>query len=220
MGLFQKDARAALDRTQVALAQTETKLADLVRKRDESLLADDDINAIEKLDRQIATLRSAAGIHRDKIAVLEAQLKREANAAQAREYAQRIAQFETRYAKVAESAAALDKDLRGVVQQYRDLVEQAKSASAAWPFTAMDQRIGLLTNTAIHNAVADHLHHIGGSAVGFPGAKRPIGIEPGEFLAEGFVRAGKYLSGIIRQRAVAENYGTPADSADEMQVAS
>jgi hypothetical protein len=220
MGTFQKkDAKAALDRVQDALAQTETKLADFVRKREERLLADDEVGEIEKLDRQIVTLRSAAGIHRDKIRVLEAQLKHEAAERRAREYAARIAQFEASYAKAAETAAALDKTLRDALQQYRDLLDQAKLASVVWPFTASEQRLGLLTNTAIHYAVGDHLHHIGGSKLGFPGARKPVGIEPGEFLAEGFVRAAQYLSGVMRQRAVAENYGAPAD-VDEMQAAS
>jgi hypothetical protein len=210
MGVFQKkDAKAALDRTRDALAPIETKLAELVSRRDERLLADDGVSEIEKLDKQIAALQSEAGIHRDKIAALEAQLDREAAERRIRERDEQIRQFEAGYAKLAELATELDTDLRKAVEKYYSLIQGANHLAASWPLNPVDLRLAMLTPPAIQTAIAEHLHNVGGSAVfiggasgsytapSFPGAKK-VGIESAEFLAEKFVSGAAYLSRIIR----------------------
>ena len=70
------------------------------------------------------------------------------------------------------------------------------------PFTAIDQRLGLLTGAAIQRAVGEHIHNVGGG-VGrsFPGATKPSGVEPTEFLADAFAKGGDYLSRTIQRHA-------------------
>src|SRR5262249_61292398 len=90
---------AALDRARENLQAIEKEISDLARKREQKLLAGDNVHSFVKVDGELERLRSNAAVERDRIALLEQEVEREEQERRARAREAQIKRIEERFAE-------------------------------------------------------------------------------------------------------------------------
>ena len=88
---FKADASAALEKTRRKLADVEANIAALQTSRTEKLATTEDIAEVQSIDRAILAERTAAEIYRDKIRILQEEVRKEHYADRERQRRQSIA---------------------------------------------------------------------------------------------------------------------------------
>ena len=107
---------------EAALAQTETKITELLRQREAKLIDADYAGGIDAIDRQLDVHRRAAVIHRDRIAALILKQHSDTRDRLEKEKADKIADTEKRLARRDAAAEKLELALSKVREAYTELM--------------------------------------------------------------------------------------------------
>jgi hypothetical protein len=151
----------ALKATEAALAETEARIKGLRDQRTAKLLESEGLDEVSLLDRQIEAQASTAGIHRDRIQALKAEVRREAQLAADREIAARVAETEKKLAKRDATVALLETAIRDFGRLYFELADQNLEIAKLWGFSNNARRVGLLGERLIANEVSHALFAAG-----------------------------------------------------------
>jgi hypothetical protein len=147
---------------QAALEETDRKIVELDRRRNEFLLADNNAEAI-KTGIEITNLKLEARAHADKLALLREKAAEEEQARRAQEKAILVEKIET---KLAQRDKAMD-DVAAAIKQLATASEKAINIGcdiiAAWSWPSHDLPPALLTVQSVMTAISHELfkasHH-------------------------------------------------------------
>jgi hypothetical protein len=151
----------ALQATQTALAEADSKIRGLGEQRAARLLESDGVDEVIALDRQIEEQQKAAGILRDRIAALGGEIRRQGQLAAEREIAARVAETEKALAKRDATAAQLQNAIREFGKHYFDLIDQNREIAKLWRMSVNAHRVGMLGDRIIGREVSHALFAAG-----------------------------------------------------------
>jgi hypothetical protein len=146
-------AKAELELTNKQIAQAE----DL---RKQALLDDDDKRAVElaaRLDKLQQQVRTA----RDKVAVLQSEISREAEEKKAQAMAATKAQVEAKLDARDEAVKELAASIQVFDDCYRKAIRLCKEVGTAWPWQPHDREAALLTPSSVVAATKHQLFKVG-----------------------------------------------------------
>src|SRR5262249_47340051 len=174
-----KAAASRLEQARADHAEAERTIGQLEAERADALLADRDADAA-RLDAELETARRIVWVHRDKIALLQAEAQREEAEARVRRHQEHIAQVERLLGEREQTAAELADATAKLVAAFRKTIACSERIGAAWPWAGHDRNAALLTAQTIHATLAheffrtSHVPFLGGR----PGEK-PVPSLPG-----------------------------------------
>jgi hypothetical protein len=133
-----EDGIAAAER---ALAETEARIATLEAEWPAKIAEDGDyVAAVTSLDRELATLRANATLHRERIMVLREKQKKVNRALREQQKVSGIAAVKKLLSARSAAAAKLDRALQGVAEAFAELEVADKAIFADWPDVLMPAR--------------------------------------------------------------------------------
>lgn len=121
MALFTRSTADNLAATRRSLADTEARISAVTATRAEKLLEAEGIADVQKLDAELATLRNAATIYRDRISGLIARQRQEERERLEAEKAARIADMTKRLANWQNAAQRVDEATATLQSAVRNL---------------------------------------------------------------------------------------------------
>ncbi len=127
-----KKAATVLAEAQTELIETNARLSDTGRRRDQLLLAGDD-RGLDAIETELAGLQKAAARQADRIRLLEEQARQEEAAAVVKRRADLIVRFERKLAQADAEAEELQNLLAQAEKKFRRIIELRTDARAAWP---------------------------------------------------------------------------------------
>lgn len=151
----------ALQATQTALAEADSKIRGLGEQRAAKLLESDGVDEVIALDRQIEQQQKAAGILRDRIAALGGEIRHQAQLAADREIAARVAETEKALAKRDATTAQLETAIRDFGRLYFELNDQNQAIARLWRMSPNARRVGALGDRIIALEVSHALFAAG-----------------------------------------------------------
>ena len=168
-----------LEASRARLAEVHHQIDLVEAHRREALLRDDDVTA-EGLATDLETLRRAEQAQRDKVALLELAVKREADEALAKRRVALTDQFEQILAQADTAADELQSALARVEAKFREVIELRERARLMWP--SGDSHSAAIASTvegcamsggAIQTLIAHELYRVSHRPFfgGTPGAK-------------------------------------------------
>jgi hypothetical protein len=206
----------ALTEARNALAEVETKLAQLKGKREALLLAQND-RALDKLEDELAALRRQAERAADRVTLLEVEEHRAEAARQAKEKRGLIERIEKKLDASNEAAAELQNFVELADKAFRKVIALRSEVAAAWPWP--DQTALALGAQAIRTLLTHELYRVGShpfvggadgmiAKVSFPGGRvpdhsfvaQPEAITP---FAQSVREASEYASKLMRGTIIA-----------------
>ncbi len=129
------------DRTLAAIAKLEGKIAELKKERDAALLSSDGTQEIVAIDDRMHKLKRDLAIQTDRLQLLEADAKREAEAAAIKRRADLIDRFAKTLASADELAVEVqDKILPDLLSKVRLIIELRERARAGFAVTSSHAR--------------------------------------------------------------------------------
>jgi hypothetical protein len=181
---FRKKAETRLADARAALADASRRIGVLEAQRNAALLADDDPTAA-KLYAELETLRGLARGHADKVALLEAEAKREEADAVIKRRADLVVRFEKKLAQADAEAAELQELIAQAEKKFRKIITLRTDARVAWPIA--DSNANAAAGTAEGAALS------GGAVAKLlqyefyrVGARPFLGGRPGEIAEQNF----------------------------------
>jgi hypothetical protein len=179
-----KKAATVLAEAQTELIETNARLSDTGRRRDQLLLAGDE-RGLDAIENELAGLQKAAVRQADRIRLLEEQARQEEAAAVVKRRADLIVRFEKKLAESDREAEELQNLLAQAEKKFRRIIELRTDARAAWPIgdshtnaTAGTAEGAALSGAAVKRLLSWHLYRIG--------ARPFLGGRPGEIKEEDF----------------------------------
>jgi hypothetical protein len=179
-----KKAATILAEAQQELLDTNAKLSDTGRRRDQLLLAGDE-RGLDAIETELAGLQKASVRQADRIRLLEEQARQEEAAAVVKRRGDLIVRFEKKLAESDREADELQNLLAQAEKKFRRIIELRTDARAAWPIgdshtnaTAGTAEGAALSGAAIKRLLSWHLYRIG--------ARPFLGGRPGEIKEEDF----------------------------------
>jgi hypothetical protein len=179
-----KKAATVLAEAQTELIETNGRLSDTGRRRDQLLLAGDD-RGLDAIEVELASLQKAAVRQADRIRLLEEQTRQEEAAAVVKRRADLIVRFERKLAQADAEAEELQNLLAQAEKKFRRIIELRTDARAAWPIgdshanaVAGTAEGAALSGAAVKRLLSWHLYRIG--------ARPFLGGRPGEIKEEDF----------------------------------
>jgi hypothetical protein len=175
----------ALDRSRSMLEEIDSKIATLVERRKERLLAGDNAVAIAKIDGEIAPLQQAAKTEADRIAVLQVEADREAAEQRAREHKALIGRIERKFAERDAAVVELAAAVKAADDAFRKVVRLGRDLTAAWAWMPHDAVACLLPPGSILTPLRHELFRVGSrpnllggqvspdAGLDFPGGQSP-----------------------------------------------
>jgi hypothetical protein len=197
------------------LEEIDVKIAALVERRKERLLAGDNAIAIAKIDGEIAPLQQQSATERDRIAVLQVEADREAAEQRAREHKALIGRIEKKFSARDIAVAELVAAVKAADDCLRKLILLGNDLRAAWNWEPHDAAACLLPAGAILTALKHEIfrvgsrpHLLGGqpgpvdAGIDYPGGAAPrleLRLAPSlvEPMIEVFARATRCASEIL-----------------------
>jgi hypothetical protein len=171
-------ATSRIETAQAALEQANAKLAELIERRNQCLLKDDNAGAVE-LGIELANLRLTTRAHEDKIALLREAAAREEQERRVQEKAALIEQIEKMLAgrdvagwELADAVAAADR-------AFRKLIDVGAELQNMWSWPASDVPAILLSPAAIVHALGGEMYRIGARPKVGGGQVEPHGVHAG-----------------------------------------
>ena len=143
-----------LDAAKAALLETQDKIADLIRRRQEALLADD-TDAVLAIDDQHAMARRRVGLWQDKIAALQEKLMAEQDEKRQKDYHAAVDKIASRIAGLAAHDTELASAMKAVATALEKKAAAQRDLLKDWPTAAgrpLVSQIGLVNAEA---ALAD-----------------------------------------------------------------
>ena len=179
-----KKAATILAEAQQELLDTNVKLSDTGRRRDQLLLAGDE-RGLDAIETELAGLQKAAVRQADRIRLLEEQARQEEAAAVVKRRGDLVVRFEKKLAESDREADELQNLLAQAEKKFRRIIELRTDARAAWPIgdshanaVAGTAEGAALSGAAVKRLLSWHLYRIG--------ARPFLGGRPGEIVEESF----------------------------------
>ena len=166
------------------MVETNAKLSDTGRRRDQLLLAGDE-RGLDAIEGELAGLQKAAVRQADRIRLLEEQARQEEAAAVVKRRGDLVVRFEKKLAEADREADELQNLLAQAEKKFRRIIELRTDARAAWPIgdshanaVAGTAEGAALSGAAVKRLLSWHLYRIG--------ARPFLGGRPGEIVEESF----------------------------------
>ena len=182
--MAKKAATTLLSEARQELVETNAKLSDTGRRRDQLLLAGDE-RGLDAIEQELASLQKAAVRQADRIRLLEEQARQEEAAAVVKRRADVVVRFEKKLAEADREADELQNLLAQAEKKFRRIIELRSDARAAWPIgdshanaVAGTAEGAALSGAAVKRLLSWHLYRIG--------ARPFLGGRPGEIKEEDF----------------------------------
>jgi hypothetical protein len=179
-----KKAATILAEAQQELLDTNAKLSDTGRRRDQLLLAGDE-RGLDAIEGELAGLQKAAVREADRIRLLEEQARQEEAAAIVKRRGDLVVRFEKKLAESDREADELQNLLAQAEKKFRRIIELRTDARAAWPIA--DSHANAAAGTAEGAALS------GGAVAKLlqyefyrVGARPFLGGRPGEIAEQNF----------------------------------
>jgi hypothetical protein len=179
-----KKAATILAEAQQELLDTNAKLSDTGRRRDQLLLAGDE-RGLDAIEGELAGLQKAAVRQADRIRLLEEQARQEEAAAIVKRRGDLVVRFEKKLAESDREADELQNLLAQAEKKFRRIIELRTDARAAWPIA--DSHANAAAGTAEGAALS------GGAVAKLlqyefyrVGARPFLGGRPGEIAEQNF----------------------------------
>jgi hypothetical protein len=188
-----KKAATILAEAQQELVETNAKLSDTGRRRDQLLLAGDE-RGLDAVEVELANLQKASVRQADRIRLLEAEAERETNESRVKERQGLIGRIEENLAERDAAGRRLQNTLIKADREFRELIRLSEAAAAAWPWPPSDLIPMLMSGATIARAVSHQLFKCG--------SRTPLLGRPGERVEVGFpggVCADHRLRGLVDQ---------------------
>jgi hypothetical protein len=144
----------------LAIADVEREIGELEQHRGGALLADDPAEPL-KLAEKIAAARRRLDTHKDRVAALQAEVRRQAQLALDRERADLIASTEKALRDRDAIAVKLEAAITDMGKLYFDLVEQNLIVARQWGFSDGARRVGLLGEALVAREISHALFAAG-----------------------------------------------------------
>jgi hypothetical protein len=119
------------------------------------------------IDRLIEAQQRAVGIHRDRIAVLHGEIRRQAQERAAAELAARVAATEKFLAARDATATKLETAMADMGRLYFELIDRNLEIARQWGFSDNARRVGALGEAIIAREVSHALFAVGRQRNGF-----------------------------------------------------
>jgi hypothetical protein len=179
-----KKASTILAEAQTELVETNAKLSDTGRRRDQLLLAGDE-RGLDAIETELAGLQKAAVRQADRINLLEEQARQEEAAAVVKRRGDLVVRFEKKLQVADAKADELQATMAKAEQLFREIITLRTDARAAWPIgdshanaVAGTAEGAALSGAAVKRLLSWHLYRIG--------ARPFLGGRPGEIKEEDF----------------------------------
>jgi hypothetical protein len=188
-----KKAATILAEAQQELLNTNAKLSDTGRRRDQLLLAND-ATGLDAVEVELTNLQKAAVRQADRIRLLEAEAERETNERRVKERQGLIGRIEENLAERDAAGRRLQNTLSKAEREFRELIRLSEASAAAWPWPPSDLIPMLMSGATIARAVSHQLYKCG--------ARPPLLGRPGEKVEVGFpggVCVDHRLRGLVDQ---------------------
>ena len=130
---FKVDAATALEKAHRKLIDVETNIAALQVSRTEKLAMTEDITEVQSIDRTISAERTAAEIYRDRIRILEEEVRKERYVDRERQRKVSLAGIEKKLAVRETIAEKIDATIDQLGSLYFELLG-SPSLEPDWPF--------------------------------------------------------------------------------------
>lgn len=199
------DPGEALKATQAALAETELRIRGLEQERTTKLLESDGLEEVAALDEQIRAQHVGAGIHRDRIVALKAEVRRQELEALDRQHGLKIAATEKAVLDRDAIAAKLETAIGDFGRLYFELIDQNVEIARLWGFSDNARRVGALGESIVAREVSHTLFAVGRPRNGISRLPAPgnvglgvTGDTSGGTLAERLAGASAALLEMIR----------------------
>jgi hypothetical protein len=151
----------ALKAAETALADTESRIHGLEQERTGKLLESDGVDEVAALDRQIRAQHEAAGIHRDRIAALKAEVRRQAQLAADQKNAERVGATEKALHARDATAVQLQTAISDFGRLYFELIDQNLEISRLWHMSHNAHRVGLLSEALVARETSHAMFAVG-----------------------------------------------------------
>jgi hypothetical protein len=182
--MAKKAATTLLSEAQQELVETNVKLSDIGRRRDQLLLAGDE-RGLDAIEGELAGLQKAAVRQADRIRLLEEQARQEEAAAVVKRRGDLVLKFEKKLQVADAKADELQATMAKAEQLFREIITLRTDARAAWPIgdshanaAAGTAEGAALSGAAVRRLLSWHLYRIG--------ARPFLGGRPGEIKEEDF----------------------------------
>jgi hypothetical protein len=172
-----KKAATILAEAQQELLDTNAKLSDTGRRRDQLLLAND-AAGLDAVEVELANLQKASVRQADRIRLLEAEAERETNERRVKERQGLIGRIEENLAERDAAGRRLQNTLSKAEREFRELIRLSEAAAAAWPWPPSDLIPMLMSGATIARAVSHQLYKCG--------ARPPLLGRPNELIEAPF----------------------------------
>jgi hypothetical protein len=180
-----RSATKRLELAEAAIRAGNNRLAELVQRRNQCLLKDNDAEAIQ-LQAQIDTLNLELRAHRDKAELLAESVREEERTRKVQEHEGLITRIERKLAARDAAGRELADAIAAADRAYRRLIDIGVEVTAAWSWPPSDLQACLLSHSAITHVLTHELYRVGGrpmlgggqvekphAGIHFPGAKCP-----------------------------------------------
>ena len=194
-GILKRDPAAAIAKTQNIRANIALQIAGLVKEREALLLGDDD-QALDRLDAEIARLRRACEVHRERIALLEGELRRQEIERLEGRRAAAIAVIERKLAARNAAAVALERAVTDLGEALFAVLDARKAVLTGWPECLPPVAGHELGLAGFNREFAWALH-----AAGRPDWDRPCAIPAPNDAGRGVVAPQLGIAGLISAEA-------------------
>jgi hypothetical protein len=175
-----KKAATIFAEAQQELVETNARLSDTGRRRDQLLLAND-ATGLDRVEVELTNLQKAAVRQADRIRLLEAEAERETNERRVKERQGLIERIEENLAERDAVGRRLQNTLIKADREFRELIRLSEAAAAAWPWPPSDLIPMLMSGATIARAVSHQLYSP--ALLGRPGEKVEVGF-PGGVCAD------------------------------------
>ena len=182
--MAKKAATTLLSEARQKKVDTNAKLSETGRRRDQLLLAGDE-RGLDAIEQELASLQKTAVRQADRIRLLEEQARQEEAAAVVKRRGDLVVRFEKKLQMADAKADELQATLAKAEQLFREIITLRTDARAAWPIgdshanaAAGTAEGAALSGAAVKRLLSWHLYRIGA---------RPFrGGTPGEIVEESF----------------------------------
>ena len=165
--MAKKAATTLLSEARQELVETNAKLSDIGRRRNQLLLAND-ATGLDAIEVELANLQTASVRQADRIRLLEEQARQEEAAAVVKRRGDLVVRFEKKLAESDREADELQNLLAQAEKKFRRIIELRTDARAAWPIgdshtnaTAGTAEGAALSGAAVKRLLSWHLYRIG-----------------------------------------------------------
>ena len=165
---FRRDTAALRRQVLEETSQAAATLAKLRAERQAVLIEADSLDAVKRIDDEIAALEKTVAIHQDRLRALAGQLKDERNEQREQDREAAIRTIQTKLAKREQIASKLEVAIKEVGDLYFELTGFASPLLTDWPFPAPRPGFGRIDLGGVNREVSFALYSMSRPIEGKP----------------------------------------------------